>query len=165
MDKMQTNLKFIQTQQSVFENKKYLGQITHFDEDLNQVWVDFDENLYGCPLVAKLGRPFQLEDLKRALDSVQYILIEFEANNMEKPVIMDIFYSVLDKKIDQPEEKELMIKGKKLTFKASEGIYLECGDTKITLECDRRGISMRGENVTSTAANRNRIRGGHVSLN
>ncbi len=164
MESKEMNLQ-IANPQVTTSRKKCLGRIARFDEARNQVWVDYDENPSGGPILAKLSRPFQSEDLKKAVEFVRYILIEFEANDLTQPLIVDIFYSVLDGKTDRLEEKEIVLAGKKLTFKASEKIVLECGDTKITLEPNRRGIDMRSENITETAANRHRIRGGHVSLN
>lgn len=147
------------------KRKKRFGWIARLDEEKSQVWVDFDGNPLGRPLIAELGRPFRLDDLQKAMELGLDIKVEFAANEIERPVVADIFYSILDKGTDRLADKELMITSKKLSFKASESISLECGDTKITLENNRRGINLHGENVTSTAANHNRIRGGHVSLN
>ena len=100
-----------------------------------------------------------------AHEQVNYIMVEFENDDLSSPIIRDIFYSVLDEKSNQDSKEDVVIRAKNLKLEATDKISIQCGNTKIDLNSTSRGLELKGENVTSTANNRNRIRGGHISLN
>lgn len=156
--------KGVKEQQS---GKIYVGWIVLVDPKMDQVWVDFQGNPTGKPLLAKLGRPFYLDDLKRAQEQVQDVRLEFVGNEVRIPVIQDIYYSILKRaeQEDNVPQKDLYLKGRRIVLEGTEQIILKSGETVTIYDGKSGQISAKARTMVSTASLKNRIRAGHLSLN
>ncbi len=115
-----------------------IGRITCVDE-CGHVLVDFPGNSLG-PTAARTTTSAKAEMLRKGNPAGREVLLIFENNDPELPVIIDTMYSLIDE-IVQPtsldleagEPKEATIDGKRISFEAEEEIVLKCGKASITL--------------------------------
>jgi hypothetical protein len=146
-----------------------VGTIVKVDEN-GQVLVDFPGNAEG-PVVARLASAFGLKKLRRAVASGHEVLLAFENNDSELPIVID---SLCDRAKQTTESEavalqredldEILVDGKRITFDAKEEIVLRCGKASITLT--RAGkVLVRGAYLLSRSSGLNRIKGGSVQIN
>ena len=142
------------------------GQIVHLDEKEGQVWVNYQGNPGEEPCVAQLGRPFFLKDLRRAWRSVQAVRLTFVEQDPQKPVIQDIYYSILEtEKKEGLEKEEIHIKTKRLILEGTEEVFIRSGEA-MTRYVAKGGKRQDSANSISSQAQRNyTIRGGNVNVN
>ena len=134
------------------------------------VKVDFPGNTFG-PLNARWAG--SLREMIRDSSSIngRKILLVFENNDPELPIIMDVICESFDDapdmrpvdlQVNKPDQ--VFIDGTRVTFDAKEEIVLRCGKASVTLT--RAGkVLIRGEYVSNHASGLNRIKGGSVQIN
>lgn len=144
------------------------GKIVNIDEK-GQAFVDFPGNRQG-PVAARFTNSITLERLNHAASVGQEILLVFENNDPELPIIINTLYSLLDEitesstiALQTERPKDVLIDGKRVTFDAKEELILRCGDASIALRNSK--IFIRGKDVISRARRRNKIKGGSVLIN
>ncbi|MBW2739500.1 MAG: hypothetical protein JRE64_11780 [Deltaproteobacteria bacterium] len=145
------------------------GKILSVDEN-GQVFVDFPGNMQG-PITARLTNSMTFEILSQAYSADQEVLLVFEHNDPERPIIVDTLYSSVEdmrKSSIIPMESEsvdhITVDGKRVTFDAKEEIVLRCGKASITLT--RAGkVLIRGAYLLNRSSGVNRINGGSVQIN
>jgi hypothetical protein len=144
-----------------------VGNIVEVDPATKIVRVDFEGNPYKRPLQAMLGRPFMLEDLTKALDYVLDVRLDFEDRNAAKPIITDIYYSIMND--HRPEEafvdRDIVIKGRRIILEGNDKIVIKSGGAVTVYDAKSDGCVTKAKNVSSTATQTNRIRGGNINLN
>lgn len=146
-----------------------IGRITDITEQ-GQVFVDFAGNQFG-QLPARYAGSLQTK-IRRIFETANHsVILVFEDNNPELPIIIDIVCDA----IDEPSEKEpfalqmdeaenVFIDGRRFTFNAKEQIELRCGKSSITLT--RAGkVLIRGAYLLNRSSGVNRIKGGSVQIN
>jgi hypothetical protein len=146
-----------------------VGKVVRVDEG-GKVFVDFPGNAQG-PVFARFTRSIQISTLRQTLSDVQEVLLVFENNDPERPIIIDVMHSLLDEIAEVPEAileakkpDDVIVDGERVTFDAKEEIVLRCGKASITLT--RAGkVLIRGEYVLSRSSGVNRIKGGSVQIN
>jgi hypothetical protein len=146
-----------------------VGKIVSLDES-GQVLVDFPDNTQG-PVEARLTSSIKSKLLNHATSADQEVLLAFEDNNPELPIIIDTLYSLVDEITNTPtlaleteRPTDVMIDGKRVTFDAREEIVLRCGKASIILT--RAGkIIIRGAYLLNRSSGVNRIKGGSVQIN
>ena len=135
-----------------------------------QPFVDFTGNIRG-PIPARYTRSLQLQLLQQAASSQREVLLVFENNDPEQPIIIDTLHSLIDEIAESPpmelqvdESKDVTVDGKRITFDAGEQIELRCGKASIILT--RAGkIIIRGAYLLNRSSGANRIKGGSVQIN
>ncbi len=146
-----------------------VGKIINVDES-GQVFVDFPGNTEGS-VTARFTNSVNLKMLRHAASADQDVLLVFENNDPELPIIIDTLYSLVDKITESPpmelrvdESKDVTVDGKRITFDAREQIELRCGKASIILT--RAGkIIIRGAYLLNRSSGVNRIKGGSVQIN
>ena len=146
-----------------------VGKIVTVDES-GQVFVDFPDNTEGSVAV-RFTNSVNLKMLRHAASADQDVLLVFENNDPELPIIVDTLYSLLDEitefptvALDMERPKDITIDGKRVTFDAREEIVLRCGKASIILT--RAGkIIIRGAYLLNRSSGINRIKGGTVQIN
>ena len=146
-----------------------VGKIMKVDES-KRVFVDFQGNAQG-PVAARCTSSLKSRILSKAVSAGQEVLLVFENNDPELPIIIDTLYSPLDEITESPtialdteSPKDIMIDGKRVTFDAKEEIVLRCGKASITLT--RAGkVLIRGAYLLNRSSGVNRIKGGSVQIN
>ena len=146
-----------------------VGKVVSVD-DSGRVLVDFPGNTQG-PVSARFTNSTKLEILRQAASAGKEVLLVFENNNSELPIIIDTIYSLVDQIMESPtvvldteRPKDVMVDGKRVAFDAREEIVLRCGKASITLTRAGRVI-IRGAHVLSRSSSVNRIQGGSVRIN
>lgn len=140
-----------------------VGKLSHIDKETKAVYVDFKGNLSGSPILAKLGRPFTLIDLEKAISHVLDIKLEFEDHDIEKPVITDVFYSILENK--KQELQDIHIKGKRIIIDGETEVVIKSGDVSTTYSAQNGRLVAKATDINSEALNKNEIRGASIKLN
>ncbi len=146
-----------------------VGKIVSLDES-GQVLVDFPGNTQG-PVAARLTSSIKSKLLNQTASADKEVLLAFEDNNPELPIIIDALYSLVDEITNTPtialeteKPTDITIDGKRVTFDAKEEIVLRCGKASITLT--RAGkVLIRGAYLLNRSSGVNRIKGGSVQIN
>ena len=146
-----------------------VGKIINVDES-GQVFVDFPGNTERS-VVARFTNSINLKILNQAASADQDVLLVFENNDPELPIIVDTLNSLVDEMTASPtiafeteKPDDVMVDGKRVTFDAKEEIVLRCGKASITLT--RAGkIIIRGTYLLNRSSGVNRIKGGTVHIN
>ena len=103
--------------------------------------------------------------------SLPDVLMVFENNNSELPVVVNTLFSTIDAarpdtevslEIDKPED--VTVDGKTITFDAKEQIVLRCGKSSITLTRSGK-VLIRGAYLLNRSSGVNKIKGGSVQIN
>ena len=132
--------------------------------------VDHSSNPHG-PIAARSTVPLDAKTVREAACSNQEVLLVFEAERSDKPIIVGLIQSrdsqVELKKTDADSgstELEALVDGKRICLQAEDEIMLRCGDASITMRRDGR-IVVRGAYVETRSKGVNRIKGGVVRIN
>lgn len=146
-----------------------VGKIITVDES-GQAFVDFPGNTQG-PISARFTNSIRLGMLQKAVSADQDVLLVFENNDPELPIIIDTLYSLVDEitesstiALEAESPKDVMIDGKRMTFDAKEKIVLRCGKASITLTKAGK-VLIRGAYLLNRSLGVNRIKGGSVQIN
>lgn len=135
-----------------------------------RVMVDFPGNTFG-PLSARWGGSVgeMIRDASRAIG--RKILLVFENEDPELPIIVDVVYESHD---DAPDKRpinlqvnkldEVFIDGRRVTFDAKEEIVLRCGKASITLTKAGK-VLIRGAYLLTRSSGVNRVKGASVQIN
>jgi len=149
-----------------------VGKIVNVDES-GQAFVDFPGNTQG-PVSARFTNSIKPGMLQKAVSADRDVLLVFENNDPELPIIIDTLYSLVDEIADastivletkgSKEIKDVTADGKRVTFDAKEEIVLRCGKASITLTKAGK-VLIRGAYLLNRSSGVNRIKGGSVQIN
>lgn len=145
-----------------------IGRIASVDEK-SGIHVTFPGG-GEVPLPARITSSAR-EKLHRTDPTGREVLLLFENNDRQRPVVIDTLYSLLDEITlestgqREPEPpQEITIDPKQLIFNAEEEIVLRCGEASITLT--RAGkIILRGNYLLSRSSGAQRIKGSSIQIN
>lgn len=146
-----------------------VGKIASISRE-GEVFVDFPGNTNG-EIRARFAGSLDLNKLKETASARRSVLIVFENNDSNLPIIIDTLHSMLDEiaeshdavlEGEQPED--VLIDGRRITFDAQEEIVLRCGRSSITLTKAGK-VLIRGAYLLSRSSGVNRIKGGSVQIN
>lgn len=145
------------------------GKIVDIDKN-GQAFVDFPGNRQG-PVAARFTNSITLERLNQAASVGQEILLVFENNDPELPIIIDTLYSLLDEitksstiTLEAERPEDVTVDGKRVAFDAKEEIVLRCGKASIVLTREGK-VLIRGTYLLNRSSGANRIKGGSVQIN
>lgn len=112
-----------------------------------------------------------MQKLNASEPSRREVLLAFESNDPERPIIIDTMHSLLDEVAEATDDvlevkkpEDVLIDGKRITFDAREEIELRCGKSSITLTKAGK-VLIRGAYLLSRSSGTNRIKGGSVQIN
>jgi hypothetical protein len=131
---------------------------------MDDVYVDFSENPYGGPLPAKLGRPFMLSDIKNAIENILDVRLEFTDGRPDKPVVTDIYYSILDREKQRPVT-DMHIVARKIVLEGTEEVVIKSGNASTTYSSRGGRLVEEATQIKSSAVVTNKIQGGSINLN
>lgn len=95
----------------------------------------------------------------------QHVVLMFEGNDPEKPIIMGVLQGKEGWPIEQqPNQVEVDADGERMIVTAKEQLVLRCGKASITLTKAGK-VLIKGSYVLSRSSGVNRIKGGSVQLN
>lgn len=95
----------------------------------------------------------------------QQVVLMFEGNDPEKPIIMGVLQGKEGWPIDhQPNQVEVDADSQRMIVSAKEQLVLRCGEASITLTKAGK-VLIKGSYVLSRSSGVNRIKGGSVQLN
>lgn len=170
MDKTQKNRSIdrFNSPYSCLVNGTRIGKIAGIDAD-GQILVDFPGNNLG-PILARLTSTAE-EKLRRLPSVGSDVLLVFDNNESNRPVIVDTLYSLVDEITDRSADaleaqkpEEVSVDQKRICIDAQEEIVLRCGEASITLT--RAGkVIIKGNYLLSRSSGANRIKGGSVRIN
>lgn len=142
-----------------------VGTIANVDR--NQcVWVDYDDNPYGIPLVAICAASVTMADVGRD------VVLAFAQGDPGQPILLGLLRRNLIKNQTEPGAsvhaveliRETGNETPHVHLEAAEAVTLKCGQASLTLNRDGRVI-VRGTNVATYADGTLRLRGAVVELN
>ena len=146
-----------------------VGKIITVDES-GQAFVDFSGNTQG-PISARFTNSIKPGMLQKTFSADRDVLLVFENNDPELPIIIDTLYSLVDEitesstiALETEMPKDVLIDGKRVTFDAKEEIVLRCGKSSITLTKAGK-VLIRGAYLLNRSSGVNRIKGGSVQIN
>jgi hypothetical protein len=144
-----------------------IGTISSIDKDGN-VFVVFRGR--EEPVPARLTSSAS-ERLRQGNSVGCEVLLYFENNNAELPIIVDTLHHPMDH-ISYPvttilnteEPQDVTEVGKRIMFEAEDEIVLKCGKASVTLTKAGK-ILLKGEYLLSHSSGKNRIKGASISIN
>lgn len=146
-----------------------VGKVVNVD-DSGRVLVDFPGNTQG-PISARFTNSTRLKILRQAASTGQEVLLVFENNNSELPIIIDTIYSLVNEitksstiAMETERLDDVVVDGKRVTFDAKEEIVLRCGKASLILNRDGK-IVIKGTHLLSRSRGMNKIKGGAVYIN
>jgi hypothetical protein len=146
-----------------------VGKIITVDES-GQAFVDFPGNTQG-PVSARFTNSIEPGMLQKTVSADRDVLLVFENNDPELPIIIDTLYSLVDEitesstiALETERPRDVLIDGKRVTFDAREEIVLRCGKASITLTKAGK-VLIRGAYLLNRSSGVNRIKGGTVHIN
>ncbi len=151
-------LKDIETGKSVSE---CLGSITYIDETSREVHVDFKENPFNKPVKAIFNRSVSESQVKKAMEKKLPVRIEFINNNMNNPVITDIYYSMFE----EEKSEDIHIKGNSIVFEGEKELIFKCGDVNVKCSSENGEFKVSAEKIKMNAKGDNEITGTIIKLN
>lgn len=129
--------------------------------------VDHPSNPHG-PIAARTTVPLDASTAEAAVDRGQEVLLVFEAERSDRPIIIGLLREPLARlersERRAPAQIEAVVDGRRVVFDAEDEIVLRCGDASITLRRNGR-IVVRGAYVETRSKGVNRIKGGVVRIN
>jgi hypothetical protein len=146
-----------------------VGRVVRIDEK-GKILVNYHGNSSGA-LVARTTSSVHAA-LHRGNPAGREVLLIFENNDPQLPIIVDTMYSPIDELMEHSTnvlkadtQHEETLNGKRvITIAARDEIILRCGKSSITMT--RAGkILIKGKYVLSSATGLNKIRGGSAHLN
>nr|WP_321400697.1 DUF6484 domain-containing protein [uncultured Desulfobacter sp.] len=152
-----------------------VGKIVRIDGD-GQILVDYPQNSMGA-MPARFTRAMDIESLVSAKNKGLQVLLVFEDNRPDRPIIIDVLSSLMDGiygqesrseqedlVLDMDETQDITLNGKKIIFTGQEEIVLKCGKASITMTKAGK-IIIRGAYLLNRSSGVNRIKGGSVQIN
>nr|WP_319392414.1 DUF6484 domain-containing protein [uncultured Desulfobacter sp.] len=152
-----------------------VGQIVRIDGD-GRILVDYPQNNMGA-IPARFTRAMDIESLVSAKNEGLQVLLVFEDNRPDRPIIIDVLSSLMDGiygsetravqedlALDMGETQDITLNGKKIIFTGQEEIVLKCGKASITMTKAGK-ILIRGAYLLNRSSGVNKIKGGSVHIN
>jgi hypothetical protein len=146
-----------------------VGKIVNVDEN-GQVLVDFLDNRQG-PVAARFTNSLKSKMTSQTTYTNQEVLLIFENNDAELPIIIDTLHSIVDEpsessttSLEAGKPEYVMVDDKRIQIEGQDEVVLRCGKASITLRRNGRVI-IRGAYVESRSKGTNRIKGGSVLIN
>jgi hypothetical protein len=146
-----------------------IGKIAQISEN-GHILVDYCGNSFGA-LAARITSSMQANLLRKGNPEGREVLLAFDNNDPQRPIIVDTMYSLIDDiaehstaVLETDIPREVTINGKRITFDACEEIVLQSGKASITLTKAGK-ILIKGEYVLSSATGLNKVKGDTIRLN
>jgi len=145
-----------------------VGHIVGMERKNNAVFVDYEGNPSQRPVAAKLGRPFMLKDLQKAINQSLDVRLDFENHDPGRPVVTNIYYSIFDSNDENEKDlssKDIHIRGKRVVIEAETEIVIRSGEASTTYTAKNGRLVSEGVEVVSEALHANKIKGASIALN
>jgi hypothetical protein len=137
-----------------------IGRITAVDEaGIVSVWMPGQG-----PMQARLAVSATLEQIKRAIETQQSVLLLIEDRAPERPIIIGFVEDRVNLEPSPPQVVEADVDGKRVRVVGKDEIVFECGSASITLRRNGR-VVIKGAYVETHSDGTNRIKGGQVRIN
>jgi len=138
-----------------------LGWVERVDDD--GIWVGTEDGASG-PMLALSVAPLSRSELEAAVDDRRPAVLLFVVGTGQ-PVLLGLQQAVPAVEVDAGDTPLTAdVDGKRVRIDGKDEIVLRCGKSSITMRRNGR-IVIRGVQVESRAAGRNRIKGGAVLIN
>jgi hypothetical protein len=133
--------------------------------DAGEPLVEFAANRLRRPLPARSIAALGADDVGRE------VVLMFEENDLEKPIVMGVINqpptmrsAPAEDRVTERKTPEVELDGERLLLTAQKEIVLRCGKATITLT--RAGkVLIRGAYLLNRSSGVNRIKGGSVQIN
>nr|WP_319490548.1 DUF6484 domain-containing protein [uncultured Desulfobacter sp.] len=152
-----------------------VGKIVRIDGN-GRILVDYPQNRMGA-MPARFTRAMDIESLVSAQNEGLKVLLVFEDNRPDRPIIIDILSSLMDGiygsetrseredlVLNMDETQDMTLNGKRIIFTGQEEIVLKCGKASITMTKAGK-ILIRGAYLLNRSSGVNKIKGGSVQIN
>ncbi|EDP59934.1 hypothetical protein [Vibrio sp. AND4] len=135
-----------------------IGWITEVHPDLNRVKINFENNPTGQPVWGSIGRAFTMSDIELAIDNRLDCRVEFFTGDLNLPILIDIYTSLLS-------EELLVLRAKKMRIEGEENITISSGEAKVLMTAKNGSIKSTAKNISTSAEKSQKIRATTISLN
>ncbi|WP_237359116.1 hypothetical protein [Vibrio azureus] len=135
-----------------------IGWISEIHPDLVRIKIDFEANPFGQPIWGTLGRAFTKSDIELAIDNKLDCRVEFFTGDLNLPVILDIYTSLL-------KQEQIVFRAERMLIEGDEELVLRSGDAQITMTARNSTINTEAKYIHSTAERVQKIQAEKISLN
>ncbi|AUI88527.1 hypothetical protein BS333_19640 [Vibrio azureus] len=137
-------------------NHPRIGWIKEMDG--SRVKVDFHGNTKRHQTWAVLGRAFSQSDIELAIDNKLDCQIDFFGGDVNLPIVVDIYTSLLERDV-------LVLRAKKMVIQGDEKLTLRSGDANVTMTAKTGSIKTEAKHINSMAERTQKIQAKKISLN
>jgi hypothetical protein len=135
-----------------------IGWVKEIHPENHRVKVDFYGNAYGQPVWAALGRGFTRSEIHLAIDNQLDCRIEFVGEDLDVPILTDIYLSLA-------EQQELVIKAKRVVLEGKEEVTIRSGEVATKFSGNDGRITTKATYISSRAEKVHKIQGSKITLN
>jgi hypothetical protein len=144
-----------------------VAQLVGIDKE-GKIQISFDNT---TSIVAKLVYGLDMLKLAEYIKIGGEVLVVFENGDPNKPIIIALMEDPeesisLEEKLEEKKADPIaaVVEHNRVNIKAEDEIHLTCGESQIILRKDGK-IIVKGKNILSRAKEKNKIKGGSVSIN
>ncbi|MCG9678643.1 hypothetical protein L1D31_11085 [Vibrio sp. Isolate23] len=146
------------TDSSTLKQDARIGWVKEVHPESHRVKIDFFGNNYGQPVWAALGRGFTRSEIHLAIDNQLDCRIEFVGDDLDVPILTDIYLSLA-------ERKELVIKAERVVLEGTEEVTIGSGNVTTKFSGNDGRITTKATYISSHAEKVHKIKGSKVTLN
>ncbi len=145
------------------------GKILEIDETAGVLWVDYADNPLKEKLSAQLASPYlTLDNLREASVRPNIAQLEFVEGNPAKPLVRDIYFSLVDQAKEKRGEivqKTIRLKADRIVLEGDSEVIIKSGNVKTVYKAVEGKLVEEADDIRSTARRNNKVQGGVVLIN
>ncbi|NRB69263.1 MAG: hypothetical protein HRU48_18160 [Vibrio sp.] len=135
-----------------------LARILEADSEHHKVKVAFGNSATEEPTWASIGRGFTKTEIHMAIDNQLTCKIEFVGDDLAKPILTDIYFSLLS-------EETLIIKADKITLEGTESLTLKSQQASTQYDARSGRITSKADYIASRAEKLQTLQAQKIDLN
>jgi len=124
----------------------------------DRVKIDFENNPFGQPVWAALGRAFTRSEVYMAMDNNLDCRIAFVSDDLSRPTVIDIYMSLI-------EEQELVVKARRIIFHGEKDVVIGSGSAQTHFSGTDGRITTTARHISSRAEKIQTIQSSKIKLN
>lgn len=168
MKKLKEQILLETTEWEPLEGIRY-GEIISVDEEQDRILVNHADNPLHRPLPAVLATSLiDASSLRESMSRISLVQLDFIEGDPTKPVIRDIFFSLVDQVKNSREvitEKTVLIEADRIILDGRTEVVIKSGEVTTVYQGKESRLTVEADHIRSTAKKKNLVQGGSILLN
>ncbi|MGR3961322.1 hypothetical protein BCT26_19205 [Vibrio lentus] len=151
-------MRMSEQRKQIEELNSRIGWVTELHLDSNKIKIDFENNPLGQPIWGSIGRAFTMSDIELAIDNQLDCRIEFFSGDLNLPILIDVYTSLISSEC-------LIFRSKKMQIQGEEEVVIRSGEAQITMTAKNGSVKTAATHINSTAEKMQKIQATKITLN